>query len=132
MSDQRPTQKSVWRRWRPAGFVDAARGLKILVTTQPNACVHLGATGVVLGLSVWLRLSAGEWGAVMAVVAMVWVAEGMNTAIEFLVDIVSPEKQRLAGWAKDVAAGAVLAAALGAVAVGLVIFGPKMAARLGW
>ena len=58
--------------------------------------------------------------------ALVWTAEIFNTAIEALVDLLSPERRPLAGKVKDLAAGAVLAAALGALAIGAVIFGPKL------
>jgi diacylglycerol kinase (ATP) len=65
------------------------------------------------------------------VIGLVWTAEGVNTAIEAVVDLASPDMHPLAGKAKDVAAGAVLLAALAAVVVGLLVFGPRVLALLG-
>ncbi len=103
----------------------------MLVGTQPNARIHAVATVATVGFGWYLKLSALEWAAVVAAIALVWLAEGLNTALEFLVDLVSPEKRRLAGWAKDVAAAAVLLASIGAVLIGLLIFLPKVLARIG-
>lgn len=118
------------RRFRWRGFADAWNGLRLLVRTQPNARVHLGFTVAALLMAAWLRLSAGEWAVLLVVTALVWVAEGLNTAIEMIVDIVSPERQPLAGWAKDAAAGAVLLAAVAAVIVGAILFLPKLVGRI--
>ena len=61
---------------------------------------------------------------------LVFVAEGFNTALEAVVDLVSPQSQPLAQIAKDVSAGAVTLAAGSAVVVGLLIMGPPLHARL--
>jgi diacylglycerol kinase (ATP) len=111
---------------RVNSFTYAFRGIGILLRSQVNARIHLVATVIVVGAGVWLQLSASDWGLVTLAIAAVWVAEGFNTAIEFLVDLVSPEVHPLAGKIKDVAAGAVLMAAFGAVVVGLLIFGPPI------
>ena len=94
--------------------------------TQANARIHLAATVLVVAAGVASGLSRGEWCAIVAVVVLVWVTEGLNTAIETLVDLVSPEHHPLAGRAKDLAAGAVLCAAIAAVGVGLLVFGPRL------
>ena len=62
---------------------------------------------------------------VLSIVA-VWTAEALNTAFEFLTDVASPGYHPLAGKAKDVAAGAVLMSAIGAVVIGLLVLGPKL------
>ena len=62
---------------------------------------------------------------VLAITA-VWVAEGLNTALERLTDLVSPGFHPLAGKAKDIAAGAVLITVIGAVSIGIIIFGPRL------
>ena len=123
---RRPQRDSKSRGWRLSSFLDAARGLKILVSTQPNARFHLVATAGAIGMAVWLRLSAGEWAALVLAITGVWVAEGLNTGIEFAVDLISTDHHELAGWAKDVAAGAVLLASIGAVIVGAILFLPKL------
>ena len=75
-------------------------------------------------------LTYAEWALVALAVAGVWAAELFNTAIEALTNLVSPGYHPLAGRAKDVAAGAVLLAALGALAVGGLVFGPRIWALL--
>ena len=115
-----------WPRSRLQSFGYAIRGVKLLVATQPNARLHLLATVLAIGAGWGLRISPGEWAAIILAMTLVWTAEGLNTAIEFVVDLVSPERRELAGWAKDVAAGAVLLASIGAAAVGLLIFVPKL------
>jgi diacylglycerol kinase (ATP) len=129
--EEPPSRVESPRRFRWSGFADAWNGLRLVVRTQPNARVHLAATAMAWLLGAFLRLSLGEWAALVTVTALVWVAEALNTAIEMIVDLVSPERQPLAGWAKDVAAGAVLLAAAGAVIVGAILFLPKLAAPTG-
>ena len=79
----------------------------------------------------WFGISRGEWCAVIAAIGLVWTAEGLNTALEAVVDLVSPDQHPLAGRAKDVAAGAVLCAAISALVIGLLIFGPRLCALAG-
>jgi diacylglycerol kinase len=94
--------------------------------------VHAVATVVVAGLGFYYQLSRLEWAVVALAVAGVWAAELFNTALEALTDLVSPGFHPLAGKAKDIAAGAVLLAALGAIVVGLLVFGPKVFSPRGW
>jgi diacylglycerol kinase (ATP) len=68
---------------------------------------------------------------VVLAIAIVWTAEALNTALEYLTDLASPDYHPLAGRAKDVAAGAVLISALGAAAIGLIVFGPHLLKLLG-
>lgn len=116
---------------RIKSFGYAFKGIATLIASQPNAQIHLVATLVVVGLGFWLDIQRGEWVALLLAMALVWLAEGMNTALEFLTDLASPDYHPLAGKAKDVAAGAVLIAALFAAAVGLVILGPYVGEKLG-
>lgn len=109
-------------------FGFALRGLKVLVRTQANARIHLAATVVVIVAGFACKLSWGEWVAVAAAIGLVWTAEALNTAIEAVVDLVSPEHHELAGRAKDVAAGGVLCAAVTAVIIGALVFGPHLLA----
>jgi diacylglycerol kinase (ATP) len=80
---------------------------------------------------IWARLSRLEWCCILLAVVAVWAAEALNTAIEFVTDLASPEFSSLARKAKDVAAGAVLITAVGAVIIGLLIFGPRLLAWFG-
>ena len=109
---------------RLRSFGHAFRGLKVLLQTQQNARIHVAATVMVVAAGALFAISPAEWALVALAVASVWAAEALNTAIEFLVDLASPEFHPLAAKAKDVAAGAVLVAAIGSLVVGVLVFGP--------
>ncbi len=116
-----------WRA-RYRAFFHAGRGILTLLATQWNARIHLAAAASTIALGFLLHLAAWEWCAVVLAIALVWVTEALNTAVEFVVDLVSPQRHRLAGQAKDLAAGAVLVASAAAVAIGLIVFAPKLCA----
>jgi diacylglycerol kinase (ATP) len=109
---------------RLRSFGHAFRGLKVLLQTQQNARIHAAAAILVIAAAALLRISSTEWSLIAIAILCVWVAEALNTAIEFVVDLVSPDHHSLAAKAKDVAAGAVLLAAIGAAVVGAIVFGP--------
>ena len=111
---------------RVRSFGHAFRGLKVLLQTQHNARIHALATVLVVAAGALLRLSPAEWALIVLAIVCVWATEALNTAIEFLVDLASPELHPLAAKAKDVAAGAVLVAAIGSVIVGVLVFGPHV------
>jgi len=111
---------------RLRSFGHAIRGLKQLVQTQHNARIHAVATLLVITAAALFGISPVEWSLVALAIVCVWVTEALNTAVELLVDLVSPEHHPLAGKAKDVAAGAVLVAAIGSVIVGVIVFGPYL------
>ena len=101
-----------------------------MVGSQQNAWVHAAATVMVVLAGLLLQLKANEWCWITLAVISVWSAEALNTAFEFLTDVASPKFHPLAGKAKDVAAGAVLIAAAGAVVIGLLVLGPKLLSLL--
>ena len=103
----------------------AVRGIRIMVASQHNAWIHAVATVAVVGTGVWVRLSWADWCWIVLAIVSVWTAEALNTAFEFLTDVASPTFHPIAGNAKDVAAGAVLLAAVGAVVIGVLVFWPK-------
>ena len=115
-------------RRRLAAFGYAFAGIRLLLTTQVHAWIHLAATVAVVVAGFALEVSRIEWGLLIMAIGTVWTAEGINTAIEFTVDLASPEHHKLAGQAKDVAAGAVLLAALAAAGIGAIVFLPKLVA----
>jgi diacylglycerol kinase len=84
----------------------------------------------VLAASIYFRLSSDEWRWIILAIALVWLSEALNTAIERLADAVTTERNENIGYAKDVAAGAVLAAAIVSVVIGLTIFVPHIIALL--
>ncbi len=104
----------------------ALAGVATMLRTQHNAWIHLAATIAVIAAGLWFQISGGEWLAVVLAIVVVWVAEGLNTAFELLCDVASPQFHPLVKQAKDVAAAAVLIAAIGAVAVAAVIFWPRL------
>lgn len=97
-----------------------------MLKTQQNARLHAVATAVVVWAGFGLRLSPEEWCWIALAIASVWTAEGFNTALEFLTDVASPAFHPTAEKAKDVAAGAVLIAACGALVIGALILGPHL------
>lgn len=118
-------------RARLRSFLYAGRGLRTLLATQHNAWIHAVATLLVVGAALGFRLGRMEWVALILTLVSVWTAESLNTALEFLCDAASPEFHPLVEKAKDVAAGAVLICALGAVAAGVLVFAPHVSAALG-
>ena len=104
----------------------ALAGIWTMLKTQQNAWVHALATVAVIATGLFLGVDFEAWRWLVLAIMLVWIAEAMNTAFEFLADLVSPEYHPLVKQAKDVAAGAVLLAATGAVIIGLLIFIPAI------
>lgn len=115
---------------RIAAFGHALRGWMYVLKTQHNAWVHSLAAVMVIILGFWLQIPARDWAVLVLTIAMVFTAEFINTSIEAVVDLASPQKHPLAKVGKDVGAGAVLIAALAGVLIGLLILGPPFWAKL--
>lgn len=115
---------------RLRSFVYAGRGLRLLVQEEHNAWLHLAATAIVVGAGLLLRISLDDWRWLVLAVALVWVTEAVNTAVEALCDHVSPGFDPSIGKVKDLAAGAVLVASIAAAGIGLVTLGPPLLQRL--
>lgn len=113
-------------RSRAAAFRYAFRGWWHVLRTQRNAWIHALASALVLGLAWWLRLGRQDWALLLLAIGLVWIAEFLNTALEAVVDLASPESHPLARVGKDVGAAAVLIAALTAAVVGFLILGPPL------
>lgn len=111
-------------------FRYALAGLRTLLLTQHNAWLHAAATVLVTGAGLYFGLSLAEWCWLVLAMTLVWMAEALNTALEFLADAVTQEFHPLILQAKDVAAAAVLIAAIGALVIGLLVFGPHLWPRL--
>jgi diacylglycerol kinase (ATP) len=119
-----------WLR-RLKSFKHAFEGIQYVISTQRNFQIHIiiALTASVLGL--WLHISKIDWLFIILSIALVWALEIINTAIEVLVDFVSPEFHPLAGKVKDIAAGAVLVSAIAAVILGSIVFIPYLSERFG-
>lgn len=116
---------------RVRSFKYAFIGLLRMIRCQHNAWIHAAATIAVIVLGVLLQLSRFEWCWIVLAIAIVWTAEALNTAFEFLADAASPNFSPVVRDAKDVAAGAVLVTAVAAVIIGAIIFWPHVAAFVG-
>lgn len=111
---------------RIQSFKFAFNGIWLLIQSELNFKIHLAFTLLVLAGGFFFKVNTTEWCLLLLAVGMVLMAEGMNTAIEFLTNLVSPDYHELAGKTKDVAAGAVLITAICAAAIGFLIFLPKV------
>lgn len=106
--------------------LNAFRGIAILFKSQLNARIELTITIIVIFSSFLLQINLTEWIAVLLCIALVLGLEGMNTAIEIFADKLHPDFDTEIGRAKDVAAGAVLIAAIVAAIIGFIIFVPRL------
>ena len=111
---------------RIRSFGYAINGIFTVFKTQHNAWIHLVATLVVIMLGAWFGLTNIEWCLIGIAITLVLIAEMFNTAIEMIMDKISPERSEETGKIKDIAAGAVLVAASVAVVIGALVFVPKI------
>jgi diacylglycerol kinase (ATP) len=111
---------------RAHSFRHAFHGWWYVIRTQRNAWIHAVITVLVVLLALWLRLPLRDWAVLFLTIATVWTAEFINTALEAVVDLASPQQHPLAKVGKDVGAAAVLLASLAAILVGLLILGPPL------
>lgn len=107
-------------------FGYAWKGIRCCVGKEQNLSFHLIATVVTVIAGFTFGISRTEWMIVLLCIGAVIAAELFNTAIEKLVDLVSPERHPIAGQVKDIAAGAVLVCAVAAAMAGLLIFTPYL------
>lgn len=122
----RHAARFTWRsRMRSFGY--AFEGLAAMLKTQHNVWLHLLASLLVCSAAVVLGVNAADWRWLVVAITMVWAAEALNTAVEFLCDVVSPEYAPAVKGAKDIAAGGVLITAAGAAAIGVLTFWPYLA-----
>lgn len=129
------TYKRASLRWQRAqswllsllrSFGYAFEGIRRLIREQRNARIHVLLTTVIVIVSWVWGLSRVEWLILVLTISLVLSTEALNTAIEAVVDLVSPQQHPLAKLAKDIAAGSVLITAIGAVVVAVVLFGERV------
>jgi diacylglycerol kinase len=109
-------------------FACAFRGIAALLKSEVHARIHLAATILVIALGWWCEITRGEWLAVILVLGLVWVAEALNTAIEYVADLAHPDEHPEVKKLKDLAAAAVLFASIASLVVGLIVFLPRLGA----
>jgi diacylglycerol kinase (ATP) len=115
---------------RLKSFTFAFEGFAFMLRTQHNAWVHLAATVLVVVLGFALQVSADAWRWLIAAMALVWVAEVMNTAFEHLCDVVSPQFHESVKRSKDIAAAAVLVCVIASTLLGAITLAPYVKAAL--
>jgi diacylglycerol kinase (ATP) len=111
---------------RLKSFAYAFSGLGFMLRTQHNAWLHATASLIVVAVGIGLRVSQADWRWLIVAMAMVWVAETFNTAVEYICDVVSPDYSIAVKHAKDIAAGAVLLCAMAAVLIGVFTLWPYL------
>jgi len=111
---------------RLESFKYALNGLRILIVEEHNARIHLVAAVCVVIAGLFFNISSYEWIGVILSIGLVFSLEIINTSIENIADFVSPDKHEIIKKIKDLAASGVLISAITALAVGLVIFLPKI------
>lgn len=107
-------------------FRFAINGIAHTFQNERNFRIHCAITVLVLGLSAWLKISPVEWCLILLCIGLVLAMELINTALEAIVDLASPEKTELARIAKDTAAAAVFCVSMISVVIGLIILLPPL------
>ena len=115
---------------RVHSFRHAFRGWHYALRTQRNAWIHSAIATVVFIVGLWLQLPPRDWAVIILTAALVFSAEFLNTSIEAVVDLASPDHHPLAKIGKDVGAAAVLVSALAAILIGLLLLGPPLLQKL--
>ncbi|MBU5348835.1 diacylglycerol kinase family protein [Paenibacillus lautus] len=113
----KPHRQSLYR-----AFGCAIRGILTAVQTERNMKIHIAAALIVFIAAALLQLDRMRWLFLVLAIALVFIAELVNTAVEAIIDLISPEEHVLARVAKDTAAGAALVAAVFAVVIGILVF----------
>ena len=112
---------------RLKAFGHAFSGWWFVIRTQRNAWIHMIASIIVILLSIFLHINRAHWALIFVAIALVWIAEFLNTALEAVVDLASNHQQHeLARVGKDVGAAAVLIAAITSAIIGLLVLGPPL------
>jgi diacylglycerol kinase len=110
---------------RLRAFTYAFNGIVKFVRYEHNAWLHFIATIAVVAFSFYMKISGMEWIAILLCIGFVWTMELINTAIEKIMDHLHPEMHPGVKLIKDMAAGAVLIAAIISFIIALIIFIPK-------
>ena len=121
------SQQTDFIKSRLKAFGYAFSGWWYVIRTQRNAWIHMVVSLAVILMSFFLHISPGGWALIILAIALVWIAEFLNTALEAVVDLASNHQQHeLARLGKDVGAAAVLIAAIASIIIGLLVLGPPL------
>jgi len=119
---------SISARFKSVGY--AVAGLRFVIRNEHNARIHLAVALIVVMIGAFYKISVADWLVLILAIISVWFAETINTAFEYLCDVVSPQKNNSVRHAKDIAAGAVLITATGAAIIGMIIILPYVQSGL--
>ena len=111
-------------RLKSIGF--AVKGAIKLVTTEHSVMVQSSIAVLMTVAGFYYNITATEWMFQILVFGLVLSIEGLNTAVEKIADFIHPDYHERIGFIKDIAAGAVFFAALSAIAIGAIIYLPKI------
>ncbi|MCC5932454.1 MAG: diacylglycerol kinase family protein [Cyclobacteriaceae bacterium] len=111
---------------RIKSFKPAFRGLYVLISEEHNMRIHLLVATLTIVLGLFLKINSTEWMMVIICIALVLMAEAFNSAIEKMMDHLSPENHENVKTIKDISAAGVLLCAIAAALVGIIIFIPKI------
>ncbi|UOR12277.1 diacylglycerol kinase family protein [Halobacillus amylolyticus] len=114
------------KRRKFIGLRFAKNGLKEIFLTERNFRIHLFIAGLACLMGVWLPISWIEWAVLITIIALVLTLEVINSSIERVIDYLAPEQHPSARIIKDMAAAAVLIAAIASILIGMCIFLPKL------
>ncbi|NOT76811.1 MAG: diacylglycerol kinase family protein [Cyclobacteriaceae bacterium] len=103
-------------------FRYAVKGIKVVVKEQRNFKILLFIAAIVIAFGFYFSITTAEWIAIILVIGMVLAMEMINTSIEYIINMISPEYSHVAGKIKDIAAGATMIAAIASVIIGFIIF----------
>lgn len=123
-------RKYIKKRLNSFGY--AFKGIGAAFWYEPNMKLHVVGAIEAVFLGWFFEIKNLEWCWIVLAIGLVWMAEIFNTSVEKLTDLVSPEYDELAGRVKDLAAGAVLMAALTALVIGFLVFWPHVEALPGY
>ena len=113
---------------RLKSYKHARNGMRIMIFTQINARIELIAALLVIVLGLIVSLSLIEWAVIAIAIGTVLISEIFNTAMEFLLDRISPQYSQLVKNIKDIAAAGVLLSVILAIVLGLLVFLPHFVA----
>ncbi|GJM00687.1 MAG: hypothetical protein DHS20C07_23660 [Methyloligella sp.] len=126
VSLSRLDEKQFSIRSRLKSFSFAANGLNLMLRTEHNCWIHLSATVSVFVVSLALQISIADWRWIIFSISIVWITEAINTALEYLCDVISPRLNPSIKASKDIAAGAVLISSITAVLLGFLTLAPYL------
>jgi diacylglycerol kinase len=108
----------------------AIQGWWYVIRTQRNTWIHALASIGVIFIGLWLQITRQDWAILVLTIAIVWMAEMFNTAVEVITDLASPQQNHLAKISKDVSAAAVLITASASIVIGLLVLGPPLLEKI--